>query len=191
LVQPNMSNAPWYYAKGGRQLGPFTLTQLRQFVAAGVLLPTDLVWETNARDAVPASSVPALFAPSARPTFAPPQPADPASAPKASPMRKWALEYAGVGAVGAVASLFSADVRATVLVAALAAGGMCFVAASSSSEKVPAIVFGLLRAIVGAVAGAITFAIGVFVIGIALSAAIGAGAGLALGSAMTAVNRGG
>lgn len=184
-----MNYATWYYAKGGQQLGPFTLTQLRQFAAAGVLLPTDLVWEADARDAVPASSVPELFPP-AHPA---PTPAQQEAAPptlKASPVQKWALEYAGVGAVGAVASLFSADLRAAVLIAALAAGLMCFVAATSSDHKVPAVVFGVFGAVVGAAAGAVTFSLGVFG-GVVLSAAVGAAAGVALGYAITATNRNG
>lgn len=176
-----MSYATWYYAKGGKQLGPFTLNQMQQFAAAGTLLPTDLVWEADARDAVPASSVSELFS-SAHPT--------PTSAPKASPVRTWALEYAGVGAVGAVASLFSPDLRAAALVGGLAAGLMCFVAASSSDHKVPAVVFGLLGAVVGAAAGAITFSLGVLG-GVVLSAAVGAAAGVALGYVIAARDRNG
>jgi hypothetical protein len=184
-----MSYATWYYAKGGKQLGPFTLNQMRQFAAAGTLLPTDLVWEGDARDAVPASSVPELFPP-ARPAPTSPPPTAPADAPKASPMRKWTLEYASVGAVGAVASLFSPDLRAAALVGALAAGGLCFAAASSSDYKLPAVVFGLLGAVVGAAAGAITFSLGVFG-GVVLSAAVGAAAGVALGYAIAAKDRNG
>lgn len=53
--------AAWYYIKDGQQLGPADDTGLSRLVAAGRLLPNDLVWTEGLSDWVVASAVPSLF----------------------------------------------------------------------------------------------------------------------------------
>jgi hypothetical protein len=53
--------ASWYVEKRGRQLGPFTGTQLKELVATGRLEPGDLVRRDDRTKAVPASEVRGLF----------------------------------------------------------------------------------------------------------------------------------
>jgi hypothetical protein len=98
----------------------------------------------------------------------------------------WASEYAGVGAVGSVASLFSPDLQTASGIAALCAGLLVFMSADSY-PRWARISFSLLAAAVGASAGAITHSIGFFLAGAALSAVVGGGIGLGLGYAMALV----
>ena len=39
-----LGGADWYYRRNGQKVGPFTIVQLQQLLAAGQLQPTDLVW---------------------------------------------------------------------------------------------------------------------------------------------------
>jgi hypothetical protein len=68
----------WYYVVNGNQVGPVSLDELRAVAAAGKLAPTDLVWQENTPDWVPAHTVAGLL-PSAPPLprsmpAVPPQP---------------------------------------------------------------------------------------------------------------------
>lgn len=72
-------NDNWYYSKNGQQLGPFGLGQLKQLADAGMLSPSDLVWQEGYKEWMAAGSVSELFpvvnvaaAPSARPSAMPP-----------------------------------------------------------------------------------------------------------------------
>jgi len=51
----------WYIEKRGRQLGPFTGTQLKELVATGRLEPDDLVWRDDRTKSIPAGEVRGLF----------------------------------------------------------------------------------------------------------------------------------
>lgn len=42
-------DASWYYLKGDREYGPYTLAQMRRFVGDGRLLPSDLVRYSQSR----------------------------------------------------------------------------------------------------------------------------------------------
>jgi hypothetical protein len=55
-----MSNN-WYYAKDRQRCGPFTFGQFQQLAAAGLLTPTDMVWNEGASYWVSANEVPGLF----------------------------------------------------------------------------------------------------------------------------------
>lgn len=75
----------WHYARNGQQQGPINEQALRQMLAAGEVLPTDLVWRQDMAQWVPASIVPELVSP---PQVAPqsvpaatPQPAAAAAQP--------------------------------------------------------------------------------------------------------------
>jgi hypothetical protein len=50
----------WYYAKGGSQLGPVGLEELKARVAAGEVGPADLVWTEGMTDWIPAGQAPEL-----------------------------------------------------------------------------------------------------------------------------------
>lgn len=68
----------WYVEKRGRQLGPFTGTQLKELVATGRLEPGDLVRRDDRTKAVPAGEVRGLFP---RPADGAAQVGQPAPAP--------------------------------------------------------------------------------------------------------------
>jgi tetratricopeptide (TPR) repeat protein len=53
--------AEWYYAKGKQRHGPVTDAQLRELVASGQLLPTDLVWKAGMKSWAAAASATTLF----------------------------------------------------------------------------------------------------------------------------------
>jgi hypothetical protein len=52
----------WYYARNGQQRGPYTSAQLKSLVASGVITASDLVWNDELPDWVPASQVTRLWA---------------------------------------------------------------------------------------------------------------------------------
>jgi uncharacterized RDD family membrane protein YckC len=58
----------WHYAIGGEECGPVTLLEMRGMVAAGQLVPSDMVWKDGLADWAPLSSVPELQA-AARPAM--------------------------------------------------------------------------------------------------------------------------
>jgi retron-type reverse transcriptase len=47
----------WYYQRNNQNVGPFTIVQLQQLLAAGQLQPTDVVWREGMTAGVPLSSV--------------------------------------------------------------------------------------------------------------------------------------
>ncbi len=51
----------WYYARGGQAVGPVSVDTLRQLVAAGQLLPGDLVWREGMSEWTAISSIPGLL----------------------------------------------------------------------------------------------------------------------------------
>lgn len=51
----------WFYAKNGKQFGPFSLSQLQQLAKVDLLLPKDLVWEEGTPQWVAAHTVPGLI----------------------------------------------------------------------------------------------------------------------------------
>ena len=57
-----MSEANWYYAKEGIQVGPVPIGQLRDMARMGTLGPNDLVWTEGMPEWRPASAVQAVFA---------------------------------------------------------------------------------------------------------------------------------
>jgi hypothetical protein len=50
----------WFYARKGKEFGPFTTAQLKRLGAAGQVRPTDLVWKTGMAKRVPARAVKGL-----------------------------------------------------------------------------------------------------------------------------------
>ena len=64
LVQA-LGGADWFYWRNAQRLGPFTLVQLQQMLAAGQLTPTDQVWREGLPQLVTLASVlPVAFDPS-------------------------------------------------------------------------------------------------------------------------------
>jgi hypothetical protein len=55
------ASASYYYSKDGKSLGPVSLEELRQLAASGQLRPQDMVWNKDAGQWRPASSVAGLF----------------------------------------------------------------------------------------------------------------------------------
>ena len=51
----------WFVGRNGKQDGPYSWTQLRQFVEQGRVVATDLVWREGMPDWVAASSIKELF----------------------------------------------------------------------------------------------------------------------------------
>jgi len=51
----------WYFARDGRQSGPFSAAQLQELAAGGQLQPQDLVWKEGMAKGVPAVKVRKLF----------------------------------------------------------------------------------------------------------------------------------
>lgn len=58
-----MSNAEWYYARDGQQLGPVSSEQLAALAESGELHPDDFVWTEGFPQWQPAGSVRHLFSP--------------------------------------------------------------------------------------------------------------------------------
>jgi hypothetical protein len=56
-----MAEVLWYYAKNDQQVGPVSPTELKQLVAACVLLPEDLIWRDGMETWAPAARVKGLF----------------------------------------------------------------------------------------------------------------------------------
>ena len=51
----------WFYGRGSDITGPVSRPELAELVAAGGVLPTDMVWRDGIEDGVPAAQVPDLF----------------------------------------------------------------------------------------------------------------------------------
>jgi hypothetical protein len=51
----------WYFARDGRQSGPFSAVQLLEMASGGQLQPQDLVWKEGMAQGVPAARVRKLF----------------------------------------------------------------------------------------------------------------------------------
>jgi hypothetical protein len=51
----------WYYARDGRQAGPYSAGQLQQLARTGQLQPSDLVWQQGMPGWAQARSIPNLF----------------------------------------------------------------------------------------------------------------------------------
>jgi hypothetical protein len=67
----------WYYAVGGRSVGPLTLQQMSEELRSGRVTATDLVWTAGMTEWLPAGGVAQLFAP----PIPLPMPAGPAPMP--------------------------------------------------------------------------------------------------------------
>ncbi len=52
----------WYFSEGGTGFGPFSLPQLRQLLDAGVLQPSDLIWQAGATESRRAAEMDGLLA---------------------------------------------------------------------------------------------------------------------------------
>jgi hypothetical protein len=79
---PPPSEVVWYFAKEGKQLGPFTNRELKAAADRGDVSPTDWVWKEGAPKWVPAVNVRGLF-PHA--SVAPPPPLLPPPLPHRPP----------------------------------------------------------------------------------------------------------
>lgn len=51
----------WHYGQGEEQHGPVPLEELKQLVASGQVQPTDMVWNADMPDWLPAQDVEELF----------------------------------------------------------------------------------------------------------------------------------
>lgn len=58
-------SSEWYYARGGKQSGPVSLSDLRNLAATGALGPADMVWKEGMADWKAAGSIPGLIVPAA------------------------------------------------------------------------------------------------------------------------------
>ena len=56
-----MAAAEWHYGQGEEQHGPVPLEELKQLVASGQVQPTDMVWNADMPDWLPAGEVEELF----------------------------------------------------------------------------------------------------------------------------------
>jgi uncharacterized protein DUF4339 len=56
-----MAPSDWYYAKGNRQLGPVSSTELKQLAESGQLVADDLVWREGMVEWIAAAKVKGLF----------------------------------------------------------------------------------------------------------------------------------
>ena len=56
-----MAPSDWYYAKGNRQLGPVSSTELKQLAESGQLVAEDLVWREGMVEWIAAAKVKGLF----------------------------------------------------------------------------------------------------------------------------------
>lgn len=56
-----MAPSDWYYAKGNRQLGPVSSTELKQLAESGQLVADDLVWREGMVEWIAADKVKGLF----------------------------------------------------------------------------------------------------------------------------------
>lgn len=78
---------PWFYAKGTLQTGPVEDREFERLVAAGQILPTDLVWSPEMAEWQPLSAVrPVAAAPAPSGPPALPTAASAASAPMVAPL---------------------------------------------------------------------------------------------------------
>ncbi|MBS0657136.1 MAG: DUF4339 domain-containing protein [Verrucomicrobia bacterium] len=81
---------PWFYAKNKQQIGPVEDSEFDALVAAGTILPTDLVWQPGQPEWLPLAkvraAVPEVLTPPSLPAAA--SPGAPAAAPTtAAPLR--------------------------------------------------------------------------------------------------------
>ena len=53
--------AEWHFGQGEEQHGPVPLEELKQLVASGQVQPTDMVWNADMPDWLPAKDVAELF----------------------------------------------------------------------------------------------------------------------------------
>ncbi len=95
-----MTAIDWYYARGGKQMGPVPSTELKRLAAAGELTPDDLVWREGLSEWAPAGSVRGLFGDES-------QPAVPTDLPSKPVMP---LEHQDEATPASEASLAAADV---------------------------------------------------------------------------------
>ncbi|MBI3410869.1 MAG: DUF4339 domain-containing protein [Planctomycetes bacterium] len=51
----------WYYMMEGQRMDPVTAAELRQLARAGLLKPTDLIWQSGIAQWIPASREQGLF----------------------------------------------------------------------------------------------------------------------------------
>lgn len=65
-----MSEAPWYYTRGGERQGPVAQADLQQRIAAGQVAPGELVWRAGMANWQPAHGVPELMPQGAPPPVA-------------------------------------------------------------------------------------------------------------------------
>ncbi len=142
----------WYYAKDGQQQGPIGLEELRGMIASGMLNPTsDLVWNANMTDWLPAAQIPVLTGAAPAPATGAPdlEPAQPFAYPTATgpiaevipgsePIiatacvkRAWDLTLKNIGPLLAVMVIYIAISFAISLVAGFVGAAMGIPAASS------------------------------------------------------------
>ncbi len=87
--------ADWYLQTGPNRYGPYTWEQIRQFVADGRILPSDMLWQSETNQWHRAGEFKALF-----PQFSPQPQAQFRPAP--SPKRSYCGCLSGIGLVAAV-----------------------------------------------------------------------------------------
>ena len=68
-----MAPSDWFYAKGNRQLGPVSSTELKQLAESGQLTADDLVWSEGMVEWIPADKVKGLFEAPVEVEFSPTQ----------------------------------------------------------------------------------------------------------------------
>lgn len=115
-----MAEQEWFYARGGVQVGPVTVSVLRQLIAIGQIQRTDPVWCEGMNAWQPAGDLPDLFPPIAAHTDQPHY-AVPAYANLAPGMGQ---SYNGFAVAGFVLSLIPATTILGLIFSLVALNGM-------------------------------------------------------------------
>ena len=98
----------WYYGRKGQQNGPITDAQLRQLVASGQLLQTDLVWKKGMPQWVKVGQIKGLFPQPLKPVQ------QPASTPPPLPLSEEQTDF-GIEKFAATASIPAASSNSSLL----------------------------------------------------------------------------
>src|SRR5262245_38062598 len=56
-LMQSLGATDWYYLRNNQKVGPFSVVQLQQLLAAGQLQPTDMVWRQGMPQPLPLSTV--------------------------------------------------------------------------------------------------------------------------------------
>ncbi len=110
-----MTGVEWYYARGGKQVGPISAVELKQKALSGEIRPDDLIWKEGLAEWTAARNVRGLFddethpAPGAPPAFT--AKADDGPAAKSAPSGDKSLAAAAASITPTTSRLAGADAK--------------------------------------------------------------------------------